>query len=583
MRTNLVCTLSLVALLILACGPGGQTARNPQGAYDPKTDPLVNPAEMFQPMPTDAAQAAKDQTLYRYLAANPSTLAPIFWSSRYDDIAQTPLYDGLVTFDKDFNWIAEPNMVESWKESADHKTWTFQLKPGLKWHDGAALTAEDFVFSWHVLIDDKVPAFSFRDDALRLRDVRALDERTIEIVHKEALPINRWVNSFPIVPKHLYDNPAERAKDPTLKQSPYYTDLARGKVVGNGPYKLVRWVPNERLEMERWEDYPGEKPYWKRIVMKIQPDPNTALQLFKKGELDELGVTPQQFVFETGDEVFRRMGNKCWAETWTYSAIEWNMDGSNKFFGDRNVRIAMAHAFNLPYIIEHVGYNLHTPCYGIFAPGSWMFNKEIKLLPYDLGQASALLDQAGWKRSQQDGMRYKTIDGKPVKFDFELLMSQGSQVGPQIAAIYAEDLKKIGVSLRVREIETAALLDMLNKHDYQATLGGWGTGVYPDTGENIWTTDMYKNGRNYGGYSNKRVDELFHLATHEFDPQKRTAYFQEIQKLIYDDQPSLFIWNLASTAVVNNKIRGVRFSPRGLFGFWPSYYKWWVAAGDTLH
>lgn len=577
MRSIAACTLTLLVVLIASCRQGEQTT------YNPKTDPLVNPSDMLKPIPANAAEMAKDQTIYRFLAGSPSTLAPIFWSSRYDDIAQTPLFDGLVTFDKDFKWIAEPNMVESYEESPDHKTWTFKLKPGLKWHDGAPLTAGDFAFSWQVLIDDKVPAFTFRDDALRLQDVRAIDDRTVQIVHKEALPINKWVNSFPIIPKHLYDNPAERAKDPTMKQSPYYTALARDKVVGNGPYKLVEWVSNERIVLERWDGYAGEKPYWKRIVMKIQPDPNTALQLFKKSELDELGVTPQQFVFETNDPAFRRIGNKAWAETWTYSAIEWNMDGSNEFFNARNVRIAMAQACNLPYILEHVGYNLHTPCYGIFAPGSWMFNKEIKLLPYDLNKAASLLDQAGWKRSEQDGMRYKTVGGKPVKFDFELLMGQGSQVGPQIAAIYAEDLKKIGVSMRIREVEAATFLGMLSKHEYQASLGGWGTGVYPDTSENIWKTEMYKNGRNFGGYSNKRVDELFSLATREFSDQKRTQYFQEIQKLIYDDQPSLFIWNLSSTAVVNKKIHGVQFSPRGLFGFSPSYYKWWVAAGESLH
>lgn len=578
MRRIFVCTLSLVALFIVACGPGEQKA-----VYSPKTDPLVNPPDMFKPMPADPEQMAKDQTIYRFLAGNPNTLAPIFWSSRYDDIAQTPLYDSLVVFDKDFKWMPEPNMVESYQESPDHKTWTFKLKAGLNWHDGKPLTAEDIAFSWRVLVDEKVPAFTFRDDAMRIQDVRVVDERTVEIVHKEALPINKWVNSFPIIPKHLYDNPAERAKDPTLKQSPYYTALARDKVIGNGPYKIVEWVANDRIVLERWEDYSGEKPYWKRIVMKIRPDPNTALQLFKKGELDELSVTPQQFVFETNDETFGRMANKCWAETWTYTALEWNMDGSNGFFNDRNVRIAMTHACNLPQILERIGYNLHTPCYGIFAPGSWMFNKEIKLLPYDLDKAAALLDQAGWKRSEQDGIRYKTINGRQVKFDFELLMGQGTQVGPQIAAMYAEDLKKIGVLMRTREVETATLLDLLNKHEFQASLGGWGTGVYPDTNENIWKTEMYKNGRNYGGYSNKRVDELFNLATHEFDDQKRAQYFQEIQKLIYDDQPYIFMWNLSSTAIVNKKIKGVQFSPRGIFGFTPSYYKWWVAAGESLH
>lgn len=583
MRTNLVCTLSLVALLILACGPGGQTARNPQGAYDPKTDPLVNQAEMFQPMPKDPKAVASDQTLYYHVMSNPGSLNELFYTSHYDEDAQGPIYDLLTTFDKDFKWMPNPDMVESYEESADHKTWTFKLKAGLTWHDGAPLTPEDFRFSWQILIDDKVPAFTFRDDAKRIADVRAIDDRTVQIVHKEALPINKWVNQFPIVPKHLFDNPTERAKDPTLQQSPYYTNLARGGVVGNGPYKLVEWVANDRLVYERWDGYKGEKPYWKRIVMKIQPDRNTSLQLFKQRGIDDMELTPLQFAFETNDADFSAVGRKALNASWTISLITWNQDGSNPFFSDKRVRIAMAHALNIPYIIEKIGYNLPTQCHGIFTPGAPGYNPNIQLYDFDLKTAGKILDDAGWTRNQQDGWRYKTINGKPVKFEFEMMIPQGSQVGPKVAAVFSEDLKKIGVVLKIREIEFATGLTRLAEHNFQAYIGRWGTGVYPDTCENIWTTKMYKEGRNYGGYSNPRVDELFRLATHEFDESKRIAYFREIQKLIYEDQSDLFIWNDPTTYVVSNKIRGIELSPRGIFGFYPSYYKWWVAAGQTLH
>ncbi len=551
--------------------------------YDPAKDPLVNAPEMLMPMPADPTAMAQDQTIIRHSPGNPSTLNPLFWSTGYDSYGQTPLYDGLITFDADFNWMLNTDMVESYEVSDDQRVWTFRLRDGLKWHDGHPLGASDFVFSWHAIMDEQVPAFTFKEDAARFETVEAPDPRTVRIVIKEALPINKWLVSYPVVPEHIFGNSAERANDPTMKQNPYYTKYARTTVIGNGPYRLVEWIPNDRLTYERWEDYVGEKPYWKRIIIKIQPDQNTSLQLFKQGQLDELEVTPQQFAFETNDESFARVGRKALNSTWGYTHISWNMDGSNPFFTDLRVRRAMAHAMNIRYVLREIGYNLNTQAQGIFHPDSWMANPDIQLIPYDLAAAARLLDEAGWIRDQQDGWRYKTVNGRRVRFSFELLMGQGSQTGPKIGAIYQQDLAKIGVDLQTRVMEAAAMFERTDKHDFQAYMGRWGTGVYPDTSENLWKTEMYKTGRNYGAYSNPRVDELFGLATREFDEAKRRQYYQEIQKLIYDDQPSVFLWNVAGTFVVNNKVRGVNFSPRGIHGHYPGYYKWWIPAGTSLH
>src|SRR5690606_15822610 len=113
----------------------------------------------------------------------------------------------------------------------------FRLQPGQTWHDGQPFTSEDFRFSWEVLIDDKVPAFTFREDANRIEDVEVIDEQTFRIILKESLPINKWLISYPVIPKHIFDHPEERRSDPTLQQSPYYTRYARQTVIGNGPYK----------------------------------------------------------------------------------------------------------------------------------------------------------------------------------------------------------------------------------------------------------------------------------------------------------------------------------------------------------
>jgi peptide/nickel transport system substrate-binding protein len=554
------------------------------GTYDPKKDPLVNPPAIFEPMPEDPAKLASDQTLIRHIASGPNTLNPIFWSTHYDDEAQSPLYDGYVSWDKDFNWMMNPDMVTSHTASEDQRIWTLHLREDLKWHDGAPLTTEDFRFTWQAILDENVPAFTFKDDAMKVEDIKALDPHTVQIAIRDSLPINKWVIAFPIIPKHIFDT-ARRAEDPTMRTSPYYTRFNREEVVGNGPYKLVEWIPNDKLVYERWEDYPGEKPYFKRIILKIQSDRSTALQLFRKGDHDHMEVTPLQFAFETNDPAFAAVGNKIYAPQWLHSFIIWNIRNEEAcpFFGELKVRQALAHALNIPYIVKEYGYSLVTPSYGIFHPDAPMFNPDIKRLEYDLKEAGRLLDEAGWPRDGTDGWRYKQVGGRRAQLSFTISIPQGSTMGPKVAALFAEDLKKIGVDMKQRTIEFATLIDMLKKHDFQAYIGRVGTGVYPDTQENMWKTSMYDDGRNYGGYGNARVDELFELATHEFDENKRMEHFREIQKLIYDDQPFLFIYNDATTEIVGNKIRGLELSPRGVTGFHPSWLRWWAPAGQTMH
>jgi peptide/nickel transport system substrate-binding protein len=206
-----------------------------------------------------------------------------------------------------------------------------------------------------------------------------------------------------------------------------------------------------------------------------------------------------------------------------------------------------------------------------------MYPSDVKLLDYDPARSAALLDEAGWRVDPNDGWRYKEINGQKVRFEFTLLMSQGSSTAPKVAAIFQEDLKRLGVEMRTREMEWAAFLEKVQKHEFQAETAGWGTGTDPDTGWNLWRTDQYESGRNYGGYSNPRIDELFEEGRKEFDFKKRAQIYQEIHWILYEDQPYTWLWYEPILAAFNKRIHGVQFSPRGVFNFNPSFAEWWVA------
>ncbi|MDX9754292.1 MAG: ABC transporter substrate-binding protein [bacterium] len=567
--------LGLVVLGLAGCGkPPVQPSTEGGIVYNPASDPLVNPPSLFEPAPADRSQIDTEGTLYLNLDGSPQNLNPIFASSGYEMRILSALYEGPFTFDASMEWKINPVWVESYEEAPDHLSATMKLKPGLKWHDGQPVTAHDIVFSWQVICDDRVPCPAVKVGTMDVVDCVAVDDLTVKYVHKAAVATAKWNIQFPIIPKHLYEK--ERETNPDLKTGDYYTNLNRYPV-GSGMYTLKEWVANERIVLERWEDYPGPKPNFKTIVFRLIPDPNAQLLAFEKEDLDCVLLNGEQFAQQTTtSEAFKKIGYKIMASEWSYGYIGWNMDGSNPFFQDKRVRIAMTHALNIPLILDKVYYNLTEPCVGIYHKDSWMYNPAVVPLPFDLEKTKQLLDEAGWLTDTQDGWRYKEIDGQRIRFSFTMSIPQGAGTSVKIANYFQDDLRSIGVEMKTRTIEWATYMQQVQKHEFEACVAAWGTGTDPDTGWNLWRTEEYEVGRNYGGYSNPRVDELFELGRKEFDRVQRAKIYQEIHKIIYEDQPYTFIAYRPSLFAINQRIQGVQTSPRGIFDFDPGYTKWWT-------
>jgi peptide/nickel transport system substrate-binding protein len=580
-KTILILSLLIPTLLLTGCKKPPEEEKTTQAAYTPKNDPLVNPSSLFEPPPEELSHIANNETLFLQLDGSPNTLNPIFVSSLYEFTVVDTLYTGLFTFDKEMTWRPNEEIVEKYEESANLTEFTVKMKQGYTWHDGKPLTAHDVVYSWKEILDPQVPCPSQKSGTDQIYQCIALDDYTVKFVQKKPMATARWNLSFPIIPRHIFEK--HKAEHPDLKTGEYYNQQSR-QPIGSGPYKMIEWKENDKIVVERWEDYAGKKPYFKRIVFRIIPDVNVTLLSFEKETVDVIRrLSPQQFAKETNSESFAKVGYKAWGVQWAFAYIGWNMDGSNPFFNDKRVRFAMTHALNIPLILDKIFYNLATPCYGNYHPDSWMYNPQVEHLGFDLEKSKEFLDQAGWKISEEDGWRYKEIDGQKIKFEFTLTLSQGSSTAPKMAAIYQEDLKKLGVEMKTRTLEWATFLQSIRKHEFQAETAMWGTGTDPDMGWNLWRTEEYSKGRNYGGYSNERVDELFVKGRHEFDFEKRKKVYQKIHKIVYGDQPYTWIYNAPILSAFNKRIRGVQFSPRGIYGFDPSFAAWWVSPSEAKY
>jgi peptide/nickel transport system substrate-binding protein len=228
----------------------------------------------------------------------------------------------------------------------------------------------------------------------------------------------------------------------------------------------------------------------------------------------------------------------------------------------------MSYAFDYGEFLNKIAYGLYQPCQGMNHPTSWAFPKNGPQ-PYkqDLDKAEDLLEQAGWTDSDGDGIRDKEINGRRVKFEFTLLTYQ-TETGTQTATLMKECLGKIGVVCNVKPTEFTVLMDSEQHHKFDAAMGGWGSSPDPDAQSNTFKTD---ENRNYGSYSNKRVDELFEKGRREFDPEKRAAIYGEIHNIAWEDQPYTWLFYRNSFYAFNKNVRGYNFCPTGPFLFSPGF------------
>ena len=220
-------------------------------------------------------------------------------------------------------------------------------------------------------------------------------------------------------------------EDPSLATSEHHLEQERNPVCG-GPYTLEKHVRGQEIVLTRRESYymhngkqVRDKPYFKTVRFRIIEDNNTALLAFKKGDVDEMILSPSQWTTLTDSDDYYARNTKATGVEWVYFYFGWNAKSEScPFFADLKVRQALSYAFDHKKLLKNLCYGLYEPANGIFYKDAWMAPK--KPLPYynqDLDKAEDLLDAAGWTDHDGDGIRDKKVNGKFVKFEFTIICS----------------------------------------------------------------------------------------------------------------------------------------------------------------
>jgi ABC-type transport system substrate-binding protein len=405
----------------------------------------------------------------------------------------------------------------------------FTLRDGVRWHDGAPFTSADVAFTCRAIMDEKV-ASPRRSDFDLVESVGTPDPKSVIVRYKKPFSpaLLSWMGA--ILPEHLLGK-----LDPSKWPEAY-----NRAPVGTGPFKFDFWKTNEFIRLKKNPDYFLGSPWLDSIVFRVLPDPLTLQLAFQTKQVDFWNVSPWAVKNLEKDprlDLFSAPGNM-------YNYIGWNL--RRPMFQDLRVRQALAQAVNVAQMIKHIIYGRGVQSTGIFTPQVWFFDPSVKPLPYDPAAARKLLDEAGWKVGP-DGIRVK--EGK--RFSFTLLANNGNEVRRDIATLVQDDLKQVGIEVKVEIYEWAVLLKrFVNKGEFDAIVLGWGLG-YDFDQYGIWhSSQTHPEELNFIGYKNPEVDHLLTDLRQEYARPEIIRLAGKLQQAIYADQPYLFLFVPEGTSVM---------------------------------
>jgi peptide/nickel transport system substrate-binding protein len=504
------------------------------------------------------ARPVEGGVIRRRLVADPTTLNPILQSAVPDQQVITLLSRNLLDYDHRLNLV--PGLAESFEVSKDAREFLFHLRADAVWEDGSPVTPADAVFTIRTAANPKTGAPIFGPLLEGLESAEAAGPRAFRVRFREPYAYRAMAFVLPLLPEKVY-----RGKD--IARAP-----ENRRPLSNGPYRLASWKPHQSVELVRNERYWGPRAPLDRILFRIVPENATAWAMLLRGELDETPIDAALLARAETDPEFAACCRTVEGYTldWSYIAL----NNRSPFFEDARVRRAATMLLDRAAVIRGLFRGRARVISGPFAPESPAYDTAVAPLPHDPEAAARLLDEARWTDEDQDGLRTK--DGR--RFEIEILVPAGNEIGRQIVETLAGGLRAAGIHARMRTLEWNAFLDRLDSGAYEAAaLATAVTDPNPDP-YYLWHSSQWPPaGLNTCFSKSGAADALMREARAELDEKKRIALLRRIHALLNSEAPAIFVANTTVKHAFRRPIHGLATSPLGLFGIWPGPAGWWVS------
>lgn len=484
---------------------------------------------------------------------------PLTSSTVYDRYIYELIFEMLLQVEPSGALTTDGSLTKEYTVSEDGLVYTFNLREGIKWHDGTEVTADDIVFSYNAIF---APDYKGRlyiagmqsivgaDDVKKgnaetAEGVKALDKYTVEVTVNEARATTlRQIAAFWPVPMHYYDKGSADAMA-ALDRDP----------LGNGAFKLKTYEVEQYVELEPNKEYWQGAPKLDGIIWKVVARQNE-LSEFEIGSIDAVNFENSKENYEVieGYEHSNLLNN--WNNGYAYAAFNF----SNPIFQDKNVRQALVygldrHGFVKSFFGELGGEVAHGP----ISPVSWAYPDASQLNPYEYNpeKAGELLDAAGWTMGS-DGFRYK--DGK--KLAFKWTSYSDAEWAVKITALAADNWKQIGVDCTIELMDFNSLSELTNdpgnKEKWDMFNMAWSLTADPDM-YSTFSKTTFAPGNNKGFFENEKIEELMIKGQAEFDQAKRKDIYQELAKEFNEELPYIFVYVRMNPWLVNKRVKN--FNP----------------------
>ncbi len=477
------------------------------------------------------------------------------------------LFEGLFTPDPDTDEPL-PRLAKSYSVAKGGKEIIVVMRKGLTWTDGHPITADDVIYTWNTLIRDGVAQSSLKDILLvdgKFPQVSKIDDYTIKFETQDVFAPFLKNLGIAIAPKHDIEKFFLKRKARTLNEKQLAfnqylgVDTKPAAMVTSGAFKLLRLKSGERIEFERNPNYyivnkaNQRLPYLDKIVFTYVQDDSADTFKFLAGESYQLKVSPNNAALLKSLEKKYKFKLYDLGPSSGTNFIWFNMSPSlpqpqRSWFNNTEFRTAISYAVDRDSMVANVFQGLAAP----------LFTAESLQSPFvdtqfhhkrDLKRARALLAGAGFKLKSQAGSKPILYDAQGHKVEFSLYTNAGNREREMMASIIAANLEEIGISLYVKTLEFNNLVARISAgKNYEMGLIGLTGSSEPNGGANVWRSDGRLHMFDQRGEVTSpvrsweaQVDKLFSRGVRTLDMTQRKAVYSEFQKIIYQENPVIYL------------------------------------------
>ncbi len=555
-----------------------------------------------------------DNTIKVRLRSEPPSLNALLSGSAYARIVHRNIYSRLAPNhpyeNKYVPFLAKalPTVTPITEgELAGGKRFDFEIREEAKWDNGTPVTGNDFLFTLKCIFNPKVRTgyrgvLGFIDSV----EVDPSNPKRLSIYTNRCdILAQEYLSTIEVYPAHIFDkeglmkdikledllNP-ETVKE--LSSNENITKFAEtfssplfgkevGAIEGSGPYRLVEWITNEELTIEKKKDWWGDQLAAKetvftalpeKITYKVVPDHVATTTMLKNGELDLASELPLELYSELQkNELGKEKLNFLMPEAAKYFFFQFN--GQNPKLSSKFVRRAITHLVDLDEFIKTGLEGYAKRISGPISARRSYHDNSIPLPKLDLDKATQLLTQEGWTDSDEDGILDKQINGQKTDLSLNIKISPKSLESKSIAELLQINGKKVGIdfSIELKDFNKIIRED-LPKGDFE--IAGIGASVPPvqvdDPTLRFHTNSFPPKGLNYGHFGNAETDALIDAIVSNCDDiEARNKDYMKLQKYIADEHPMLFLYNPLETIAVSKRFEAKASEERP--GFAASFFK----------